>query len=229
MSVHTDNVVVDRNKLIKILEGVKYYQNELKKKEIQLNVSKRLFDSIVGTSFERLMLSRKLNKKLKETIEINKIKNIEHEILETDLVKIKKLNKYLKKNLITIKAKKLYERQKFRRYYGLLYRRNNELKKQIRECYYDNFELFMELNYMHYKLNKMEENKKEMKYREIIKYLLKNINYQSETNDKCSICLCEFNDETINLPCGHYLHFDCFDKLQNNSCPLCRKDINFDI
>ncbi len=229
MSVCTDNVVVDRNKLKKILHGVKYYQNELKIKEIQQNVSDKLYDSMIDTSFERLMLSRKLDKELKEIIEINKIKNIEHKILEIDLIKIKKLNEYLKENLAKVKAKKLYERQKFRRYYGLLYRRNNELKKQIRECYYDNFELFMELNYMHYKLNKMEENKKEMKYREIIKYLLKNINYQSETNDKCSICLCEFNDETINLPCGHYLHFDCFDKLQNNSCPLCRKDINFDI
>ena len=229
MSVCTDNVVVDKNKLKKIIQGVKYYQNELKIKEIQQNVSDKLYNSMTDTSFERLMLNRKLNKELKENIEINKIKSLEYTILETDLIKIKKLNKYLKENLATVKAKKLYERQKFRHYYGLLYRRNNELKRQIRECYYDNFELFMELNYVHYKLNKMQENKKEMKYREIIKYLLKNINYQSETNDKCSICLCEFNDETINLPCGHYLHFDCFDKLQNNSCPLCRKDINFDI
>lgn len=47
--------------------------------------------------------------------------------------------------------------------------------------------------------------------------------------DKCTICLCEFEDEedVRRLPCMHLFHVPCVDQWlgQNKRCPICRVDI----
>lgn len=42
----------------------------------------------------------------------------------------------------------------------------------------------------------------------------------------CRICLenIENDDFYLQLTCGHSFHYDCINKMQNNLCPLCRKD-----
>lgn len=42
----------------------------------------------------------------------------------------------------------------------------------------------------------------------------------------CSICFDEIlfqNTCSIILPCGHVFHYDCFSKIRNSHCPLCRR------
>ena len=47
---------------------------------------------------------------------------------------------------------------------------------------------------------------------------------------ECSICLEELLDKNIKLDCGHKYHYDCILKINDNSCPLCRRKIvNVDI
>lgn len=42
----------------------------------------------------------------------------------------------------------------------------------------------------------------------------------------CRICLEDIteNELYLNLTCNHKFHYDCISKMQNNLCPLCRKD-----
>ena len=50
-----------------------------------------------------------------------------------------------------------------------------------------------------------------------------------EEVDKCTICLCEFDDgeEVRRLPCMHLFHVPCVDQWLslNKRCPICRVDI----
>ncbi len=50
-----------------------------------------------------------------------------------------------------------------------------------------------------------------------------------EQIDKCTICLCEFedNEQVRRLPCMHLFHIDCVDPwlTTNKRCPICRIDI----
>ena len=46
-------------------------------------------------------------------------------------------------------------------------------------------------------------------------------------NDSCAICLCNLDDEVFTLPCNHSFHFDCYCKIENDKCPLCRKVTRF--
>lgn len=50
-----------------------------------------------------------------------------------------------------------------------------------------------------------------------------------DDNEKCTICLCEFeNGEDVRrLPCMHLFHINCVDQwlVTNTKCPICRVDI----
>ncbi|TNV78045.1 hypothetical protein FGO68_gene13296 [Halteria grandinella] len=55
---------------------------------------------------------------------------------------------------------------------------------------------------------------------------------QSEATDDpqpCAICYCDFEngDQLKKLPCKHEFHINCIKPWaeQNDTCPLCRKDI----
>lgn len=48
--------------------------------------------------------------------------------------------------------------------------------------------------------------------------------FGNKENMECSVCL---NATTIKSICNHYLCRRCFSKIENNNCPLCRKDIEF--
>ena len=56
-------------------------------------------------------------------------------------------------------------------------------------------------------------------------------NHKKYNNETCSICLEKFNNNSINIPCGHNFHSKCilnwFDK--DLSCPICRIRIKFKI
>lgn len=57
--------------------------------------------------------------------------------------------------------------------------------------------------------------------------LLQQINNNNNEIDKCSICLSEFDNDTIELNCGHKFHSNCyFNLIQRNinKCPVCRVD-----
>jgi len=52
-------------------------------------------------------------------------------------------------------------------------------------------------------------------------------NNNNEEIDKCSICLSEFDNDTIELNCGHKFHSNCYYNLIQrniNKCPVCRVD-----
>jgi hypothetical protein len=53
-------------------------------------------------------------------------------------------------------------------------------------------------------------------------------NIKFNTNE-CSICISKFDNNRINLPCGHNFHSNCilnwFEK--DMSCPICRLKIKF--
>ena len=65
---------------------------------------------------------------------------------------------------------------------------------------------------------------------------LEKIKYQKPQNvkageeDKCTICITEFNDgeELRKLPCKHIFHPQCVDTwlVQNSHCPVCKLDVN---
>ena len=48
-------------------------------------------------------------------------------------------------------------------------------------------------------------------------------------DDRCSICLCEHNLQTVRLPCSHLLHQQCLNRilqdLRSSRCPICRAEI----
>lgn len=48
------------------------------------------------------------------------------------------------------------------------------------------------------------------------------------SNDECSICLENFSNNFMCLPCNHCIHVECLHKLKKYSklCPLCRKMFN---
>ncbi|XP_014774751.1 E3 ubiquitin-protein ligase RNF165 isoform X2 [Octopus bimaculoides] len=50
-----------------------------------------------------------------------------------------------------------------------------------------------------------------------------------EENEKCIICLCEFEhgEDIRRLPCMHLFHISCVDQwlVTNTKCPICRVDI----
>ena len=52
---------------------------------------------------------------------------------------------------------------------------------------------------------------------------------EGEEGDKCTICLCEFDDaeDVRRLPCMHLFHVSCVDQwlTLNKRCPICRVDI----
>ena len=69
------------------------------------------------------------------------------------------------------------------------------------------------------------EKSNEKNYKNICKYLLQN--NKKSVNDNCAICLCSLDDEVFTLPCNHSFHFDCYCKIKNDKCPLCRKESIF--
>ncbi|XP_015914444.1 E3 ubiquitin-protein ligase arkadia-C isoform X2 [Parasteatoda tepidariorum] len=62
------------------------------------------------------------------------------------------------------------------------------------------------------------------KYKKIIK-----CNENEDNLEKCTICLCEFEDDenVRRLPCMHLFHIECVDQwlTTNKRCPICRVDI----
>jgi hypothetical protein len=59
------------------------------------------------------------------------------------------------------------------------------------------------------------------------KYIKEQISFE----EKCTICLCEYDqhDYVRRLPCMHLFHIQCVDKwlTQSKRCPICRIDIDF--
>ncbi len=59
----------------------------------------------------------------------------------------------------------------------------------------------------------------------------KYIKEQIKIEEKCTICLCEYEqyDHVRRLPCMHLFHIQCVDKwlTQSKRCPICRIDIDY--
>ncbi|XP_054719013.1 E3 ubiquitin-protein ligase arkadia-C-like [Uloborus diversus] len=70
----------------------------------------------------------------------------------------------------------------------------------------------------------IERNTLPHKYKKIIK-----CNENDDNLEKCTICLCEFEDDedVRRLPCMHLFHIECVDQwlTTNKRCPICRVDI----
>ena len=60
---------------------------------------------------------------------------------------------------------------------------------------------------------------------ELLQLINNNNNNNNNEIDKCSICLSEFDNNTIELNCGHKFHSNCYYNLIQhniNICPVCR-------
>ncbi|GFQ77804.1 e3 ubiquitin-protein ligase Arkadia [Trichonephila clavata] len=72
--------------------------------------------------------------------------------------------------------------------------------------------------------NTIERNTLPHKYKKIMK-----CNENEDNLEKCTICLCEFedNEDVRRLPCMHLFHIECVDQwlTTNKRCPICRVDI----
>ncbi|GFT70083.1 e3 ubiquitin-protein ligase Arkadia [Nephila pilipes] len=72
--------------------------------------------------------------------------------------------------------------------------------------------------------NTIERNTLPHKYKKIMK-----CNENEDNLEKCTICLCEFEDDedVRRLPCMHLFHIECVDQwlTTNKRCPICRVDI----
>ncbi|GFX96070.1 e3 ubiquitin-protein ligase RNF165 [Trichonephila clavipes] len=72
--------------------------------------------------------------------------------------------------------------------------------------------------------NAIERNTLPHKYKKIMK-----CNENEDNLEKCTICLCEFedNEDVRRLPCMHLFHIECVDQwlTTNKRCPICRVDI----
>jgi E3 ubiquitin-protein ligase Arkadia len=59
----------------------------------------------------------------------------------------------------------------------------------------------------------------------------KYIKEQISVEEKCTICLCEYNqnEHVRRLPCMHLFHIECVDRwlTQSKRCPICRIDIDY--
>ncbi|XP_055946355.1 E3 ubiquitin-protein ligase Arkadia-like isoform X2 [Argiope bruennichi] len=70
----------------------------------------------------------------------------------------------------------------------------------------------------------IERNTLPHKYKKIMK-----CNENEDNLEKCTICLCEFEDDedVRRLPCMHLFHIECVDQwlTTNKRCPICRVDI----
>ncbi|KAG8189051.1 hypothetical protein JTE90_025485 [Oedothorax gibbosus] len=70
----------------------------------------------------------------------------------------------------------------------------------------------------------IERNTLPHKYKKIMK-----CNETDDNLEKCTICLCEFEDDedVRRLPCMHLFHIECVDQwlTTNKRCPICRVDI----
>ena len=56
----------------------------------------------------------------------------------------------------------------------------------------------------------------------------KKIKDEAEKDNKCSICIQDFDKNTVVLECGHLFHFNCLItwSKNNTTCPLCRRNIS---
>jgi Ring finger domain len=54
-------------------------------------------------------------------------------------------------------------------------------------------------------------------------------NLKEEEEEKCPVCLLEFEDQeqVKQLPCGHLFHEGCIDSwlVRNSKCPICKRDV----
>ena len=132
--------------------------------------------------------------------------------LETEKIYINKLNE------MKLKSIKIACKNK------ILLKNELKIKKElkIKEIYIN--QLSNQNNYFKKVINESKICQK--KYKNICKYLLK-INNSNLSDEVCSICLCNLENNVFTLPCKHSFHFDCYLNIQNNICPLCRKDNNF--
>lgn len=63
----------------------------------------------------------------------------------------------------------------------------------------------------------------------VYKRILRSSDGTEDNTEKCTICLCEFEDgeDVRRLPCMHLFHVQCVDQwlTTNKRCPICRVDI----
>lgn len=81
----------------------------------------------------------------------------------------------------------------------------------------DNRELLEDLQRLKYR-NKQRVNNIVEKFKVIDNF----------KNESCSICL-EVSGEKIVTDCGHTFHKECLSKVRNDSCPMCRSKISYNL
>ena len=82
----------------------------------------------------------------------------------------------------------------------------------------------------------ISEEKDDENIKEFVSYIpifkVKEKEKSFENNNKCSICLCEFEigEEKSTLPCLHYFHFNCIEKWikRKKYCPICKYQLSFE-
>ena len=144
--------------------------------------------------------------------------DIKYKILKYDLeCKVNNLidqNKDYKISVIKLRCK-------IKRIKDQLVKKEN-LINNIKEKYRYHFTaVYRERNFY----RRLYEKENGLKYKNICKYLLQN--NKKSIDDSCAICLCNLDDEIFTLPCNHSFHFDCYCKIENDKCPLCRKETRF--
>lgn len=47
--------------------------------------------------------------------------------------------------------------------------------------------------------------------------------------EECCVCYNDFDNEAFRIGCSHHLCRECYFKIKNRLCPLCRKKMSFQI
>lgn len=183
------------NKVNKINKIDQIYQDELYKIEELSYENINFINNMLEIRNKINILTYKLNKKLEETVKIEK-----------ELVKIKKLEVLY--NSFNILYLEIDDPSNLLNSYNSLIPIDNFIKLRLKK--------------IKLMCKKIEELCKILKKRNILKNIISKIqNIDHKLNVICTIC-CNTNVQYCMNPCGHLFCNDCSLQILNNRCHICR-------
>ena len=209
-------------------------QNKNKKRNLNHKNRRNLF-SVLSDLFKDFFNE---NEKVKNEKDKNdNLLNLKHRpilkrIIEKDILSPLQLNNKNEKNRNDNLSESL---NRANTYQNQNNNHNISLNNNIRSpntIIYERRELFAD-DILSYDIS--EENDDE-NIQELVSYIpifkVKEKEKSFENNNKCSICLCEFEigEEKSTLPCLHYFHFNCIEKWikRKQYCPICKYQLSFE-